>query len=919
MRDAIRDLLPAANIVSRPRLSTLSYAGDKKITRLPRRAAIVAFSASDVYAIAELVRRQRGGAAVVLGALSPRTRNAQVALYQNGDVDFLVATDAIGMGLNLDLDHVAFAGLRKFDGQVHRDLTPAELGQIAGRAGRHMNDGTFGVTGQVQPFESELIDRLENHAFDQVGMLQWRTRKLDFASIESLKDSLRQTPDHPRLIRSRMVDDVIALENVSRDAGVRELASGRAGVALLWEMCQIPDYRKISAASHAELVATLYRFVMSDQGKIPADWFARQVALSDRTDGDLDTLSNRLSQIRTWTFVSHRSQWLDDPEHWQDRTRAIEDMLSDALHERLTHRFVDKRTSVLMRRLRDKEELMAEIGADGSILVEDHYVGRLDGFRFTPDTSGDGIHGRAARHASVKVLAHELAARASALAAAGDDAIALKPNGRIAWREWEIARLERGDGPLKPKIQLLADEHLGPAEREQILRRIEAWLASQLDGRLKPLVALSEASDLSGLARGLAFRLAETLGVLRRDAVSSEVKALDQSARAQLRAYGVRFGAFNIYMPALLKPAAADLLLLLWALHAGRNYGLDADALPPRPQQGLTSVEADAKIPEPYWHAAGFQVAGARAIRIDMLERLSDLIRARVSWRQVEGGRGRAIRRHRRWRLSRKPRADERGWLLRRGLRLDPEGARLPARAAEARRSRGFGRSRQRKRPMARWPRTQTRCRQRPSPPSKRSGAPASARMRANPTTLRRGPSRRGGASGNRKRRASASRGHRASSAKSARARQTLRLSPCLPSFAAISPPAARRVTDACTMQGQRLDKWLWCARLVKTRTLAARLIEAGKIRINGERTLKVSRPVRAGDVVTGISAGAGRLFVVRVAGEAERRGPATVARTLYEDLTPVAPAPASNVARGGPRPTKRDRRRLDAIKADDA
>ena len=638
MRDAIRDLLPAANIVSRPRLSTLSYAGDKKITRLPRRAAIVAFSASDVYAIAELVRRQRGGAAVVLGALSPRTRNAQVALYQNGDVDFLVATDAIGMGLNLDLDHVAFAGLRKFDGQVHRDLTPAELGQIAGRAGRHMNDGTFGVTGQVQPFESELIDRLENHAFDQVGMLQWRTRKLDFASIESLKDSLRQTPDHPRLIRSRMVDDVIALENVSRDAGVRELASGRAGVALLWEMCQIPDYRKISAASHAELVGTLYRFVMSDQGKIPADWFARQVALSDRTDGDLDTLSNRLSQIRTWTFVSHRSQWLDDPEHWQDRTRAIEDMLSDALHERLTHRFVDKRTSVLMRRLRDKEELMAEIGADGSILVEDHYVGRLDGFRFTPDTSGDGIHGRAARHASVKVLAHELAARASALAAAGDDAIALKPNGRIAWREWEIARLERGDGPLKPKIQLLADEHLGPAEREQILRRIEAWLASQLDGRLKPLVALSEASDLSGLARGLAFRLAETLGVLRRDAVSSEVKELDQSARAQLRAYGVRFGAFNIYMPALLKPAAADLLLLLWALHAGRNYGLDADALPPRPQQGLTSVEADAKIPEPYWHAAGFQVAGARAIRIDMLERLSDLIRARVSWRQVEGG-----------------------------------------------------------------------------------------------------------------------------------------------------------------------------------------------------------------------------------------------------------------------------------------
>jgi ATP-dependent RNA helicase SUPV3L1/SUV3 len=637
MRDAIRELLPGANIVSRPRLSKLTYAGDKKITRLPRRSAIVAFSANDVYAIAELVRRQRGGAAVVLGALSPRTRNAQVALYQNGDVDFLVATDAIGMGLNLDLDHVAFAGLRKFDGQVHRNLTPAELGQIAGRAGRHMNDGTFGVTAQVPSFEPDLINRLEDHSFDAVGMLQWRNRKLDFTSIERLKESLRETPEHPRLIRSRMVDDVIALENVTRDGAVRDMTSGKASVGLLWDMCQIPDYRKISAASHAELVATLFRFVMSDAGKIPADWFARQVALADRTDGDLDTLSNRLAQIRTWTFVSHRPQWLEDPEHWQDRTRAIEDMLSDALHERLTHRFVDKRTSVLMRRLRDKEELLAEIAPDGSILVEDHFVGRLDGFRFTPDASSDGIHGRAARHAAVKVLAGELGARAAALAADTDGAITLKPNGRLAWRGSDIARLERGDTALKPRIQLLADEHLGPGEREQVLHRLETWLAAQLGGRLSSLVALSEATDLSGLGRGLAFRLVENLGVLRRDSVASEVKTLDQSARAQLRKYGVRFGAFNIYIPALLKPAAADLLLLLWALHSGRDHGMESDNLPPRPQQGLTSVEADAGVPEPYWHAAGFQLAGRRAVRIDMLERLSDLIRARVTWRLGEG------------------------------------------------------------------------------------------------------------------------------------------------------------------------------------------------------------------------------------------------------------------------------------------
>jgi ATP-dependent RNA helicase SUPV3L1/SUV3 len=638
MRDAIRELLPGANLVSRPRLSKLSYVGYRKITRLPRRSAIVAFSANDVYAIAELVRRQRGGAAVILGALSPRTRNAQVALYETGDVDFLVATDAIGMGLNLDLDHVAFAGLRKFDGQGHRDLTPAELGQIAGRAGRHMNDGTFGVTGQVAPFETDVIDSLENHTFDQVGVLQWRNRKHDFSSVETLKDSLRETPDHPRLIRSRMVDDVIALENVSRDATVAGLASGWAGVSLLWEMCQIPDYRKISPASHAELVATLFRFVMSDAGRIPADWFAQQVALADRTDGDLDTLSNRLAQIRTWTFVSHRPQWLEDPEHWQGRTRAIEDTLSDALHERLTRRFVDRRTSALMRRLRGKEELLADIDPDGRILVEDHYVGRLDGFRFTPDASSEGIHGRATRHAAARVLAHELVARADALAAACDDAIVLKANGRIAWAGSEIARLERGDGPLKPKIHLFADEHLGPSERERVLGRIETWLSAQLSARLAPLVALSEASDLSGLARGLAFRLTETLGVLRRNEVAAEIKQLDQSARSQLRQYGVRFGVFNIYIPALLKPAAAELLLLLWSLHFGRDHGIDSDALPARPQQGLTSVEADAGVPEPYWHAAGFQIAGTRAVRIDMLERLSDLIRSRVTWRPTEGG-----------------------------------------------------------------------------------------------------------------------------------------------------------------------------------------------------------------------------------------------------------------------------------------
>ena len=633
MRDAIRELLPGANLVSRPRMSSLSYAGEKKITRLPRRSAIVAFSANDVYAIAELVRRQRGGAAVVLGALSPRTRNAQVALYQNGDVDYLVATDAIGMGLNLDLDHVAFAGVRKFDGHTHRNLTPSEIGQIAGRAGRHMNDGTFGVTGQAGPFDAELVERLETHSFDQLGVLQWRSRTLDMASIEALKESLRETPVHPRLTRSRMVDDVIALENVTRDEAVCDMAKSPAAVGLLWDMCQIPDYRRVSPADHADLVAALFGFVMSDEGKIPEDWFARQVAQADRTEGDLDTLSNRLAQIRTWTFVSHRAQWLHDPEHWQERTRSIEDKLSDALHERLTQRFVDRRTSVLMRRLRDKEEMMAEIGEDGQILVENHFVGRLDGFRFTPDAAGEGIHGKAARNAATQILASELAQRADALGSAADDAITLSGNGRILWQGCEIGRLVAGETALKPRIEVFADENLSAPDRERVAARLDTWLTTYLNAKIKPLMDLSRAEDLTGLARGLAFRLTENLGVLRREGAADDIKALDQSDRGQLRKYGVRFGAFNLYFPALLKPAAAELLLQLWALHGGAEYGIDIDAMPERAQQGLTSVPANGALPEPYWRAAGFHVAGARAVRIDMLERLSDLIRDRVTWR----------------------------------------------------------------------------------------------------------------------------------------------------------------------------------------------------------------------------------------------------------------------------------------------
>lgn len=632
MREAIAELIPGANFISRPRLSKLTYSGQKKITRLPARSAIVAFSSNEVYSIAELVRRQRGGAAVVLGALSPRTRNAQVELYQSGDVDYIVATDAVGMGLNLDVDHVAFAAVRKFDGQNYRNLLPAELGQIGGRAGRHLNDGTFGVTGDVEPFENDLVERLENHHFDTAKTLQWRARDLDFSTLENLRESLRRGSDIPRLIRARMADDVIALETLSVDTSIAQAASSRKMVELLWDTCQIPDYRKISTQNHAELVGRIFRDVSGD-GVIDEDWFSRQVAFSDRTDGDIDTLANRIAHIRTWTFISNREDWLKDPAHWQGRTREIEDNLSDALHECLTQRFVDKRTSALMKGMRAKDELSADIADDGGIKVEDHFVGRLTGFRFVPDTRAEDLHGKAARSAAAQVLSKELAMRVRRVAAAKNDAFSLTPTAHIAWRGEEIAKLRPGDHPLKPRVEIVCDEHLQANEREKVQLRLDTFVTDIIAERLKPLVDLSKDEEITGLARGIAFQLIENFGMLRRENVANDIKSLDQNARSQLRRYGVRFGAFNIFFPALLKPGPSEVLRTLWLLKSAEAAGVDISAPPDPPRPGLTSLRSDPSVPDAFYAVSGFHLCGPRAVRADMLERLADQIRTLVNWR----------------------------------------------------------------------------------------------------------------------------------------------------------------------------------------------------------------------------------------------------------------------------------------------
>ena len=632
MRGMVEKLLPGANILSRPRLSTLSFSGEKKLTRLPRRSAIVAFSADEVYAVAELIRRQRGGAAVVLGALSPRTRNAQVALYQSGDVDYLVATDAIGMGLNLDVDHVAFAADRKFDGYQFRKLNPSELAQIAGRAGRAMRDGTFGTTGRCPPFEPEITQALESHAFESVKVLQWRNSTLNFASIGALSASLAETPSEPGLTRAPIAEDIQVLEHVSRDDEVRDMATTRIGVERLWEVCQVPDYRKISPAAHAELAVALYGFLMR-KGTIPPDWFAGQVAQADRTDGDIDTLANRIAHIRTWTFAANRPDWLADPEHWQGVTRGVEDKLSDALHERLAERFVDRRTSVLMRRLRENAMLETEINKSGEVVVEGHAIGRLAGFQFAAEATSAGPEGKALRAAAQKALAGEIDARAARLSHAPDDQIVLAIDGALRWLGEPVGKLIAGDDVLKPRVRILSDEHLTGASRDVVQARLDLWLKVHLEKLLGPLFALASAEDITGIARGVAFQLTESLGVLERHRVAEEVKGLDQAARAMLRKYGVRFGAYHLYLPNLLKPAVRALAVQLWALKEATPETKGLDEVPHLAASGRTSFPADKDVPKALYRTVGYRVCGERAVRVDILERLADLIRPAIAWR----------------------------------------------------------------------------------------------------------------------------------------------------------------------------------------------------------------------------------------------------------------------------------------------
>ncbi len=623
IRPLLHMLVPTAIIESRPRLSQLHHAGAAKLSKLPPRSAVVAFSAGEVYAIAELIRRRRGGCAVVMGRLSPRTRNAQVALYQDKEVDFLVATDAIGMGLNMDVDHVAFAGLGKFDGHRPRRLTASEVAQIAGRAGRGMRDGTFGTTAQCPKLPDEIVHAVENHAFDALTQLCWRNSDLDFSHVDDLLDSLTQPPPAPGLIRGNDASDLETIAALAREPEIRDLARGRSRVRLLWEACQIPDFRKLADETHTRLCARVFGHIVRDGG-LPTDWLAGQIAALARPEGDIDTLMQRLAGVRVWSYIAARGDWVRDATHWQGKAREVEDLLSDALHERLTSRFVDRRAAHLMRRLEagEGEALLSAVTRRGDVVVEGHAVGRVGGFSFFPDPLAEGEERKLVLRAARRALREEMPRRVTRLEAAEDAAFTWDDDQRVSWDGVAVARVRRGPSTLRPMVDVLGSEFLDGAQRERVRQRVQLFVDAMVEGELSPLFQAAERARNDPALRGALHRLTETLGVVPGATEATIAPVL----RAPFKALGVRAGRFALFLPSLLKPRALTMRARLWALqHSVRQPAL--------PAPGLVSIAPPPDWPAGFAEAIGWIVAGPVLIRLDIAERVS----AELAWSARRG------------------------------------------------------------------------------------------------------------------------------------------------------------------------------------------------------------------------------------------------------------------------------------------
>jgi ATP-dependent RNA helicase SUPV3L1/SUV3 len=623
LQPIIRELLPEAEIVRRPRFSTLRYAGSVKLSRLPPRSAVVAFSAEQVYALAEMLRRLRGGAAVVMGALSPATRNAQVAMFQRGEVDYLVATDAIGMGLNMDVTHVAFAGLEKFDGRRDRRLTIAEMAQIAGRAGRHQKDGTFGTLGLSEEsggFSEEEIAAIEEHRFRPLDSVYWRNPDLDFGDVRALIRSLETKSDDPILRSAPEAIDLAVLKLVAEDPAI----AARRGVQArrLWAVCGLPDFRKVGPMHHARMVRRLFSYV-GEGGHVPHEWFAAEVARLDNMSGDIEALADRLAGIRSWAYIAHRSDWLKEPAKWAERTREVESRLSDALHERLTQRFVDRRTAVLVRDIgaRGADALPMTVTADGEVSIGPEPIGHLSGFDFHVDPSARLADKRLLLAAAERRLGDELDRRAKSLVDATDEVFALivEESGglAVAWEGHLLARLAPGRSLLEPALRTArALDRLSAPVRASLRERLERWVEAQIDRHLRPLeklaAAATDAASSPGV-RAIAAMLTDAGGLLPRKSALSAIAHLEQSDRQALHTLQVRLGPLDVFLLPLLKPAAQHWRGALLAVRQGQT-------MPALAAAGAATLGAEA---DPRGAALAYRRVGRSWIRIDLADRLA--------------------------------------------------------------------------------------------------------------------------------------------------------------------------------------------------------------------------------------------------------------------------------------------------------
>jgi len=616
MRGLLRDLKLGAETEPRERFSELRYTGHTKITKLPKRTAIVAFGAEEVYAIAELLRRQKGGAAVVMGALSPRTRNAQVAMYQSGEVDYIVATDAIGMGLNLDVDRVVFAARTKFDGRRHRQLTLAECGQIAGRAGRFRTDGEFGETGSCPPFEEEQWRAIEAHRFDPVDHVQWRSSDLDFSSIRTLIRSLEKPSGNPSLIHTPHALDEWVLRRMSEDVHIGPEVKGARQVKRLWDLARLPDFRKLGPEGHGRLVLGLAETLRDPDARLSDDGMARRLDDLASTQGDIAKLQQRLAAIRTWTYAANRPDWLANPAYWQEKTRGIEDSLSDALHEALTARFVDRRTTALLASLKKEDALVTDLTPEGDVTVEGHVVGRLKGLTFEPVLDARTLEGKAVRNAAAAAIRPMLLQRLAQITGAPADAFSLADDGSIEHGGAPVARLAKGPVWMAPRVEIVGAAETEPHDREPARARIEEWMRGEVE-RVLPvhwkLFAEKAGETLEGLPRGLAFRVLESGAAvdLRND---DQTARLTPEQREALKAVGIRAGRVAAHVPDAQKPAAQRMIAILRAVFAGEAF--------PLAPEGAGSFPLDGTWPEEALAANGYIRFGKRAVRADLAERL---------------------------------------------------------------------------------------------------------------------------------------------------------------------------------------------------------------------------------------------------------------------------------------------------------